>query len=61
VLKGTSLKKKDLTWNGGDWMPVLEPVTDAVPNYAVLGYMRDEVIFNTSGGVGGGGPGPGRN
>jgi hypothetical protein len=45
VLNGTSLQKADLTWNGGGWMPVLEPVTRAVPNYAVLGYARDEVIW----------------
>jgi hypothetical protein len=56
VLKGTDLKRKDLTWSGGNWMPVLEPVTDPVPNYAVLGYQREEVIFPTSGA---GGPGPG--
>ena len=30
--------------SGGEWMPVLEPVVDHVPNYAVLGYQRDEVI-----------------
>jgi hypothetical protein len=52
---GTRLRAQDLTWYGGDWMPVLEPVTDPVPNYAVLGYARDEVIFNTGGGGGGGG------
>ena len=27
-------------------MPVLEPVTKSVPNYAVLGYTRDEVIVD---------------
>jgi hypothetical protein len=53
VLKGTDLKRQDLTWNDGRWMPVLEPVTDPVPNYAVLGYQREEVIFKTSGGDGG--------
>ena len=61
VLKGTELKRKDLTWNGGNWMPVLEPVTDPVPNYAVLGYQRDEVIFNTSGGGGNAGRRAGAN
>ena len=25
-------------------MPVLEPVVDYLPNYAVLGYQRDEII-----------------
>jgi hypothetical protein len=54
---GTRLRTADLTWNGGDWMPVLEPVTSPAPNYAVLGYQKDEVIFDTAGG--GGGPGPG--
>jgi hypothetical protein len=53
---GTRLRTADLTWNGGDWMPVLEPVTSPAPNYAVLGYQKDEVIFETGGG---GGPGPG--
>jgi hypothetical protein len=43
-LAGTDLTAEDLTWNGGAWMPVLEPVTTGVPNYAVLGYTRDEVI-----------------
>jgi hypothetical protein len=58
-LKGTGLKAKDLTWNGGKWMPVMEPVTLAQPNYAILGYSRDEVIFETQGpgGPGGGGGG----
>lgn len=45
VLAGTSLEASDLTWNGGAWMPVLEPVTDLVPNYAVLGYERSELIW----------------
>jgi len=44
-LSGTSLRKANLTWNGGEWMPVLEPVTITAPNYAVLGYQRNEVIF----------------
>ena len=43
--RGTSLTADDLTWNGGNWMPVLEPVTDQVPNYAVLGYQEGEVIW----------------
>ena len=45
VLAGTSLQAADLTWNGGAWMPVLEPVVDLVPNYAVLGYERSELIW----------------
>lgn len=48
-LKGTKLIKKDLTWNGGDWMPVLEPLTEPRPNYAILGYTKDEVIFPSKG------------
>lgn len=48
-LKGTGLKAKDLTWNGGRWMPVIEPVTVAQPNYAILGYAKEEVIFETTG------------
>ena len=57
ALSGTGLRTKDLTWNGGAWMPVLEPVTSSVPNYAVLGYRRDEILFPTGGGGGGGGGG----
>ena len=45
-LAGTGLTKAMLTWNGGAWMPVLEPVTRSAPNYAVLGYTRDEVIVD---------------
>ena len=55
VLKAAGLKSKQLTWNGGQWMPVLEPVTRSAPNYAVLGYRRDEILFATGGGSGGGG------
>ena len=36
----------DLTWNGGKWMPVLEPVTDLKPNYEVLGYDRSEILWD---------------
>jgi len=46
ALAGTGLTKDDLTWNGGKWMPVLEPVTDQKPNYEVLGYKRSEVIWD---------------
>jgi hypothetical protein len=45
ALAGTDLTANDLTWSGGDWMPVLEPVTDLVPNYAVLGYAESEIIW----------------
>lgn len=46
ALEGTGLVPGDLSWRGGDWMPVLEPVTDDVPNYEVLGFSRDEVIWD---------------
>jgi len=45
ALEGTGLSATDLTWNGGGWMPVLEPVVDLMPNYAVLGYERKEIIW----------------
>ncbi len=45
-----SLTADDLTQNGGSWMPILEPVTNGVPNYAVLGYEKDELIWATGGG-----------
>ncbi len=38
ALAGTSLEASDLTWNGGEWMPVLEPVTILTTNLEVLGY-----------------------
>ncbi len=38
ALAGTTLSATDLTWNGGDWMPVLEPVTILTTNLEVLGY-----------------------
>ncbi|GAB4138594.1 MAG: hypothetical protein Fur0037_04400 [Planctomycetota bacterium] len=37
ALAGSGLAPADLTWSGGPWMPVLEPVTDPVPNWQVLG------------------------
>ena len=43
ALAGTTLTPADLTWSGGSWMPVLEPVVDMVPNYAVLGYAPGEL------------------
>jgi len=55
ALSGTELDAEDLTWaaeacGDGDecpeWMPVLEPVTSPAPNYAVLGYQKDEVIWD---------------
>ena len=38
ALEGTGLTADDLTWNGGHWMPVLEPVVDLKSNLEVLGY-----------------------
>ncbi len=38
ALEGTGLTTDDLTWNGGKWMPVLEPVVDLMTNLEVLGY-----------------------
>ena len=45
-------------------MPVLEPITSGVPNYKVLGYEKDEIIWmgagdgnmNGNGGSGNGNP-----
>ncbi|MBK8978436.1 MAG: hypothetical protein IPM29_21250 [Planctomycetes bacterium] len=44
-LDGTGLTAQDLTWNGGRWMPVLEPVVELVPNWQVLG-LPSSVIWN---------------
>jgi len=49
VLEAMNMKPEDLTKNGGSWMPVLEPLTKSVPNYKVLGYEKDEVIWAGSG------------
>ena len=38
ILGAVGLTADELTKNGGSWMPVLEPLTDPVPNYRVLGY-----------------------
>jgi hypothetical protein len=58
ALEGTGLDEDDLTWEAEEceegeddcdlpeWMPVLEPVTSPAPNYAVLGYGKDEVIWD---------------
>jgi hypothetical protein len=61
ALEGTGLDDDDLTWEAEEcedeeegeeecevpeWMPVLEPVTSPAPNYAVLGYRKDEVIWD---------------
>ena len=44
-LAGTSLTADDMAWNGGSWMAVLEPDVRFVPNYEVLGYTADEILF----------------
>lgn len=36
-LAGAGLTPAELTWSGGDWMPVLEPVVDLLPNWQALG------------------------
>ena len=38
ALAGTGLTANDLTWNGGKWMPVLEPAVEYKTNLEVLGY-----------------------
>ncbi|MEP0845225.1 MAG: hypothetical protein HRF50_00230 [Phycisphaerae bacterium] len=45
ALAGTGLTPSDLTMNGGEWMPALEPDVDYVPNYRILGYTADEILF----------------
>ena len=40
ALAGTGLTIDDLSFNGGAWMPVLEPTVKTVPNYQMLGYSR---------------------
>jgi hypothetical protein len=45
ALAGTGLGASDLTANGGSWMPVLEPDVQYVPNYQILGYAADEILF----------------
>jgi hypothetical protein len=46
ALDGTGLTTDQLTWSGGVWMPVLEPVTEGVENWKVLGYAEGEVIWD---------------
>ena len=46
ALEGTGLTADDLTWNGGKWMPVLEPVVDYKPTYEILGYTAKEIIWD---------------
>ncbi|RMF86058.1 MAG: hypothetical protein D6744_00385, partial [Planctomycetota bacterium] len=45
ALAGTGLSAGDLIAGGGSWMPVLEPVVDYVPNYQILGYTKNEILF----------------
>ena len=49
VLESLEMKPDDLTKSGGSWMPVLEPITKSVPNYQVLGYSKDEIIWMGTG------------
>ncbi len=44
-LAGTGLTAADLTTHGGSWMAALEPDVDYVPNYKILGYTADEILF----------------
>ncbi len=44
-LADTNLTAADVSFNGGDWMPVLEPDVRFVPNYQMLGYSADEIFF----------------
>jgi hypothetical protein len=44
-LAGTGLSTDDVSFNGGAWMPVLEPDVRFVPQYQVLGYTADELYF----------------
>ncbi len=44
-LAGTGLSAADLTMNGGEWMPALEPDVRMVPNYQMLGYTAEEILF----------------
>jgi hypothetical protein len=45
ALAATDLTEAQLTWSGGQWMPVLEPVTEGVENWKVLGYAPGDVIW----------------
>jgi hypothetical protein len=45
VLTEVGLSSDQLSSNGGSWMPVLEPIVKYAPNYAVLGYTEDEIIW----------------
>ncbi len=44
-LEGTGLGADDISYNGGDWMPVLEPDVRLVPNIEVLGLDKDTMYF----------------
>ena len=44
-LEGTGLSADDVSYNGGDWLPVLEPDVRLVPNIDVLGLDKDTMYF----------------
>ena len=44
-LAGADLTADDISFNGGEWMPVLEPNVRFVPQYQMLGYQADELYF----------------
>ena len=45
ILSELELTTDELAENGGSWMPVLEPIVKFAPNYAVLGYNENEIIW----------------
>lgn len=45
ALAGTGLSAGNVTWSGGEWMPVLEPEVQMKATYEVLGYSRDEILI----------------
>lgn len=44
-LDGTGLTADDVSFNGGEWLPVLEPDVRMVPTYEMLGFTTDELYF----------------
>jgi hypothetical protein len=48
ALEGTGLTADDLTLNGGNWMPVLEPVIEMKSNLEILGYPASGIPFSSS-------------
>jgi len=45
ALMGANLTSSDLTWHGGEWMPVLEPEVEMKTAYESLGYTKDEILI----------------